>query len=187
MGLAKRLEADRRGREVERLAGGQLAKDGWRTAEQNEIRGLLAKFAATPSVQELMASHIKAGVDSNREFSAQIMVLHAMMESGLKEMPQSWVATLANKLEGEDGSLKGVAVMAVRAVPLPKTGTEFLVKALRQVASSESTPTETRVASLAAIPAGAGPLAPEHFTLLIDNVGEEAPVAVRSAAAPPSP
>lgn len=161
---------------------GQLAKDGWRTAEQREIRGLLTRFAATPSVQELMASHIKAGVDSDREFSVQLMVLDAVAASGLKEMPQSWVATLANKLEGEDGSLKGAAVMAVRAVPLPKTGTEFLVKALRQTASSTNVPTETRVAALAAIPAGAGSFEPEHITLLIDNLGEEASVSARSAA-----
>ncbi len=161
---------------------GQLVKSEWRRKEYLEVRELLAKFVGTPNVQELMANHLKATTASDRNGTARFLVLEAITASGLKEMPSSWLASLTEMLAADDGTLKGNVVMSVRAIPLPKTGTESLAKALRQVASSTSTPMFTRVASLAAIPADAGPIAPDHFTLLIENLSEEASVEVRSAA-----
>ncbi len=161
---------------------GQLKKTDWRRKEYLEFRELLTKFAATPSVQELMASHLNAYATSDRSGEARHTVLEAMAASGLKEMPPSWLASLTDMLAPDNDSMKGHVVEIVRAVPLPKTGTESLVKGLRKFASSDNIAREMRVASLAAIPAGSGPLEPLHFALLIDNLGEEASVAARSSA-----
>ncbi len=160
----------------------QLARDGFREKEQQDLKSLLARFAGTPSVQQLMASHVKAGVASDNEFTVRLMVLHAMQASGLKQMPESWLASLTNMLAGEDGTLKSAAVAVVRALPLPKTGTEELAKALKQMALHEPTLPDVKVEAVAALPAGAGTLEPELFSLLIGSLGEEASVNARSAA-----
>ena len=159
---------------------GQLVKTNWLRKEYLEFRELLAKFAATPSVQELLASHINAATD--RDGSTRLLALEAMEASGLKEMPLSWLTALTEMLMADDDSWKGNAVMVIHAVPLPKTEMESLVKGLRKFASSDKIASQTRIAALAAIPAGAGPLEPQHFALLTGNLGEEASVAARSSA-----
>ncbi len=162
---------------------GQLNRDGgFREKEQEELRTLLARFAGTPGVQQLMASHVKVGVASDNEFTVRLMVLNGMQLSGLKQMPESWLASLTNMLAGDDGTLKTHAITVVRALPLPKTGTEELAKALRKLALHPETRPETRVDAIAALPLGAGTLEPELFSRLIGSLGEEASVNTRSAA-----
>ena len=160
----------------------QLARDGFSEKEQQDLKSLLAQFAGTPSVQQLMASHIKAGVALNNELTVRLMILHAMQASGLKQMPESWLTSLTSLLAGEDGTLKSAAVAVIRALPLPKMGTEELGKALRQVALHDGALPEGRIEAVAALPAGAGTLEPELFSLLISSLSEEASVNARSAA-----
>ncbi len=159
----------------------QLAHKGFREQEQNDLKRLLAQFAGTPGVQQLLASQVKAGVASDNEFTVRLMCLNAMKESGLKQMPDSWLTSLTNMLAGEDDTLKSHAVAVVRTLPLPKTGTEGLSKALRQMALRKESMPEARVEAVAAMPAGAENLEPELFSLLVANLGEEASVNARSA------
>ena len=160
----------------------QLNRDGFRTAEQNDLKNLLAQFAGNPGVQQLMADHIKGGEVSDHDFTVQLMVFHAMKLAELKQTPDSWITALANKLEGEDDTLKSTAVNVVRTLPLPKTGVEGLAKALRQLALIEGRTLESRVEAVAAMPVSDMPLEPALFSLLIANLGEETSVNARSAA-----
>ncbi|MBC8115677.1 MAG: dehydrogenase, partial [Candidatus Saccharimonas sp.] len=160
----------------------ELKRDRLREHEQRDLTRLLAQFAGTLSVQQLMAGHVKAGAASDSESTVRLMVLHAMQSSGLKQMPESWLASLTNMLAGQDETLKPSAVAVVRALPLPKTGTEELAKALRLVALHNGTLPEARIEAVAALPAGAGNLEPELFSLLIGGLSEETSVSARSAA-----
>ncbi|MEK6261026.1 MAG: PVC-type heme-binding CxxCH protein [Planctomycetota bacterium] len=160
----------------------ELKRDRLREHEQRDLTRLLAQFAGTPNVQQLMAGHVKAGAASDSESTVRLMVLHAMQSSGLKQMPESWLASLTNMLAGQDETLKPSAVAVVRALPLPKTGTEELAKALRLVALHNGTLPEARIEAVAALPAGAGNLEPELFSLLIGGLSEETSVSARSAA-----
>ena len=85
-------------------------------------------------------------------------------------------------LAGEDGTLKSHAVAIVRAIPLPKSGTEELIKALRRMALQKDVTSELRIEAAAAVPAGTGALEPELFSLLLANLGDETAVNARSAA-----
>jgi len=160
----------------------QLAHDGFREQEQQDLTSLLAQFAGTSGVQQLLASHIKAGVASDNESTVRLMCLSAMQTSGLKQMPESWLTSLTNVLASEDGTPKSAAVAVVRTLPLPKTGTEGLAKALKQMAFHERTLPDVKVEAVAALPASTERLEPELFSLLIGNLGEEASVNARSAA-----
>ncbi len=159
----------------------QLQRWGLREQEQQDLKSLLARFAATPSVQQLMASHIKSGVASDGELAVRLMVLGAMQQSGLKQLPDSWLASLTSLLTGSDGALSSHAVTVVRVLPLPKTGTDELAKSLRRLALENETKPELRVEAIAALPAGVGSLEPELFALLLGSLGEEASVSARSA------
>ena len=159
----------------------QLDRDSFREVEQSDLRGLLAQFAGTASVQQLLASHIKAGVASDTEFTVRLMCLDAMSKSGLKQMPDTWLTALTNMLAGEDGTLKSQAVSVVRALPLPEAGTQELTQALLNMALQTQANSEARIEAIAALPAGRGELEPELFSVLVANLGEDASVSSRSA------
>jgi putative membrane-bound dehydrogenase-like protein len=160
----------------------ELKRENLREHEQRDLTRLLAQFAGTPSVQQLMAGHVTSGVASDNELTVRQMCLNAMQASGLKQMPGTWLASLTNVLAGQDESLKPSAVAVVRSVPLPKAGTEELATALRQLALHKGTINEVRIEAAAAMPAGAGTFEPELFSLLVGSLGEEASVSARSAA-----
>jgi len=160
----------------------QLARDSIREVEQDDLKGLLAQFSATASVQQLLASHVKAGVASDAETTVRKMCLEAMSKSGLKQMPDSWLTSLTNMLAEKDGALSSNAVSVVRALPLPEAGTEELAKALLQLALQTQAKPDARIEAIAALPAGRGELEPELFSLLVANLGDNATVSTRSAA-----
>jgi putative membrane-bound dehydrogenase-like protein len=159
----------------------QLKRDGFREKEQADLKTLLAQFAGTPAVQQLLASHVKAGVDSDLEFTVRLMCLNAMQASGLKQLPDSWLSSLTNMLAGEDETLKSKAIAVVRTVPLPKSGTDELAKVLRQLALRQASPRDVRIEAAAAIPSLQN-VEPELFSLLVESLGDDVSVAARSAA-----
>jgi len=159
----------------------QLNRGSFREVEQSDLRSLLSQFAGTASVQQLLASHVKAGAASETELTVRMMCLDAMSKSGLKQMPDAWLAALTNMLAGEDGTLKSQAVSVVRSLPLPEAGTQELAQALLNMALQTQAKPEARIEAIAALPAGRGELEPELFTLLVANLGEDASVSSRSA------
>lgn len=159
----------------------ELAKVNRPADRDDELVKLLARFAGTPRIQELLAAVAgAAGTDANQ--TSRRVSLAAMQKSGLKLLPDSWVAPLTLLIAGAEDSLKAMAVSVVRSLPLPKAGTEGLATALRQLAMDEKETADRRIEAIAALPAGSSPLNNVMFSLLLGNLGEHASVATRSAA-----
>lgn len=159
----------------------ELAKVKTATDRDDELIKLLARFAGTPKVQELLAG-VAGATGTNANQAAQMVSLSAMQKSGLKQLPDSWIAPLTELIAGSDESLKSTAVAVVRSLPLPKAGTDGLAAALRQMAMEERLTSDRRIEAIAALPAGTAPLNNAMFSLLIGSLGEHASVATRSAA-----
>lgn len=168
------------GESLEAYLRNELAKVTEATERDEELVKLLARFAATPKVQELLA---EAAGSSNTKVTpaAQMISLSAMQKSGLKQLPESWIAPLTQLIAASNDSARSAAVSVVRSLPLPKSGTEDLAVALRQMAMEASLVADRRIEAIAAIPATSAPLNKELFSLLLGNLGEQASVATRSA------
>jgi putative membrane-bound dehydrogenase-like protein len=148
--------------------------------EQEALPPLLARFARTPAVQELLAERLR---DTTATPPARRCVLRAMALAGLKEAPPAWVAALTGVLKGEDGELVADGVTAVRSLTLPKQGTDALTAALLHLAEDAKAPVPVRLGAAAALPGGLLKVEPALFAFLTTHLGADEPVAVRSLAA----
>ena len=154
--------------------------NGLKSQESSEeLVTLLSKFAGAPRIQELLAADIG---DASPSPAARMAGLSAMHKSGLKQLPDSWIAPLSTILSSPDVAAKAQAIAVVRSLPLPKTGTEKLGVVLRQLAMEQQTPADLRTEAIAAFPTSATPLEAPLFSLLLSNLGEQASVSTRSAA-----
>ncbi len=143
---------------------------------QQELTGLLTRFAGSSSVQKLLAEQI-AG--DNPQLPRQ-MALAAMAQSGIKPMPAEWVTALSAILSNSNDALVAQAVAVVRSVPLPESGTDDITKALLSLASRADMNPELRLEAAAALPARS--LEPELFSLLIGHLSGDSPINHRVAA-----
>ncbi len=177
------------GDEVARYLDSQLGKKSWTNAELANLSELLSKFAATPSVQTLLATHVGSPIEHDVHERRVTLCLSAMQRSGLKEMPAAWLAAITKILSPKSRSLTRVkqqAIFVVRALPLPKTGTDELAKGLKSFAVACHADDDKRIESIAALPAGTELSDPnplnDLFVMAIEALGEHASVAERSAA-----
>lgn len=157
----------------DRLAAGKERKP----AERSELVAQLARFAATPAVQEMLAKKL-ADRDAG---DARVLALQAMAQANLKEAPTAWVETLTQTL-GEPG-LVAESVATARRLKAPKGLTPKLTAALISVANDSKNAVAVRIGALAAVPGGLTSVEPAHFALLRTHLGGDQPVAVRSPAA----
>ncbi len=177
------------GDEVARYLESQLGKKAWTEEELSNLSELLAKFAATPSVQTLLANHVGSPIEHDVHERRVTLCLSAMQQSGLKEMPAAWLAAITKILSPGSLSLTRVkqrTIPVVRALPLPKSGTEELAKGLKDFAVRCHADDDKRIEAIAALPAGTELTDPnplnDLFGIAIDRLGEQASVAERSAA-----
>lgn len=145
-------------------------------SQQQELTGLLTRFAGTSSVQKLLAEQI-AG---DKPKLPRQMALTAMAQSGIKSMPAEWVTALTAILSNSKDALVTQAVAVVRTVPLPESGTNDMAKALLSLASRADMNPELRLEAAAALPARS--LEPELFSLLIGHLSGDSPINHRVAA-----
>ncbi len=163
----------------------QLARHEWTEAEQQNVELLLARFAATPSVQALLAKQVAPPWDDTVQSTRAAICLSAMRQSGLAKMPESWLQSISILLGPETPSpikLKAQAITVVRSVPLPENGTDDLAKGLRDFALRCHADDVMRVEAVAALPPGPSVADPEMFGIALDRLRVEVSVAERSAA-----
>lgn len=160
----------------------ELARQDLTEAEQDELIRLLSRFAATSTVQELLASQLRISVADKSQSVAQRIGLAAMQKSGLKQMPESWIAPLTGLLSSAGDEWQSSAIAVVRSLPLPKDGTQDLAIALRRLALDQQSPADRRIEATAALPVGQVPLEQSLFELLLSSLGEDTSVSTRSAA-----
>ena len=146
-------------------------------AERTEVAQQLAQFSGHTSIQQLLAQ--SAG-KSAKPASRQI-ALEAMRQSRQKELAASWQQALTETVEQRDATLTPLAITALRSTNIKGTH-DRLTTALLNVAENNQFPIGVRVDALAAIPEGNAHAAEAHFSLLADNLREEASVGTRSAA-----
>ncbi len=72
----------------------RLIKGGLSPAEQAELERSLARFAAAPEIQTLLAERL---ADPSAPTPVKLSSLRAMAQAGLKDAPASWIEQL-----GED-------------------------------------------------------------------------------------
>jgi hypothetical protein len=106
-----------------------------------------------------------------------------MAESGLKKIPDSWVAALTSILSGNDQEPIAEAVTAVRALANPKEPAKVLAEPLLKVAKNEKTSVNVRLTALAAMPGGLTEADPPLFAFLRAQLDPELPAATRSLSA----
>ena len=140
----------------------------------------LAQFAGNASIQQMLATNA-ISTAANSSLETRAVVLEAMRNSRLKEMPLAWREALTSVINEGQSSLVPIAVGAVRSLPI-KGATDDLQVALIRLANDRKFDANVRVEALAAIPEGVSQPATEHLQLLADNLREESSVSTRSAA-----
>jgi putative heme-binding domain-containing protein len=154
--------------------GGELA-----AAERADLERQLARFARSAAIQQLLAERLRDGGASR---AARQVVLRAMAQSSLREAPAVWLAALREILDGGNAELTHEAVVTVRALRLPKKGTEKVVAALLRIGGDARGAAVVRLNALAAVPGGLT-VEPALFDFLRAEVKSDRPVATRGLAA----
>lgn len=149
-------------------------------AQQAELAPRLVRFLPDARVQQTLGAFL---VDPRAGRPQRGLVLRAMQQAPLKEVPAAWLAPLARTIaDASAGDLRAASVEVVRRLGLPKEGASEAIASCRQMAADESLPAELRVASLAAVAAHVPELDAATFALLVGSLSPETPVATRSAA-----
>jgi len=159
----------------DRLTRGKLT-----AVDQAELERQLARFAAAPAIQSLLAGRI---ADASAAAPVKLSSLRAMAQSGLKDVPSSWVEGLASILVGGDSELTTQAVAAARALPLTREHAGALTPRLLAIAGRAQAPAGLRLTALAAVPGGLSQVEPAVFSFLLGQLDREQPVAARTTAA----
>jgi putative membrane-bound dehydrogenase-like protein len=159
----------------ERLAAKDLP-----ATEGEELARQLARFARSTTTQELLAELLRNDATPKE---ARRIVLRAMAQSGLRQVPPAWIAGLGQILASGDAELVSETVATARVFPVPKQRPTELVLALLKIAENADAPVGLRVAALAAVPGGLPDVKPALFDLLRAQLDANQPVATRSTAA----
>src|SRR5207247_1391885 len=138
----------------------RLAAKDMKAPERDELVQQLARFARSAPVQAWLAERLR---DSSASGDAQIIVLRAMAQAGLKEAPEAWIAGVTQVLTGKDTELLHEAVAGARALRIPKPKSARLAEELHRIAGDSSIRVEVRINALAAMPGGLAKVDPDRF------------------------
>lgn len=155
----------------------QLASPQQSQNEANLV-DLLAKLSKSPAVQGFLGECLAAADRS--EPSARV-ALHAIANSGQKELPQAWADPLANLLVSHS-PLVAEGLAAVRAVPPARSQALKFGQVLSRVGESSAT-LENRLAALALVPGGLKSITPAQFEMLLVAIHRDQPGTLRGTAA----
>ena len=158
---------------------GQIA-DSTSESAAAQLESQLVQFAGQPTIQDLLAQSV---AQSTFTPSARRLALRAMSAARPKELPPTWADALAQIIEGGDGDLLTVAVLAARNVPPQKATFAHLNEALLAAAGSVDASTQTRLDALAAVFGGLPQVSPAQFDFLLASLALEHPLVMRTAAA----
>ena len=158
----------------------QLANATLNDAERAELQRQLPQFARSAAVQELLAQTLNYPSVS---IATRLVVLRAMTQSGLKEMPAVWLERWPAVLAERENAVTQAAVATLRALPLPKGKHPALTDALLAVGRDPARPVDLRLEALAAVPGGLKEIEAPLFDLLRQSLDPARPTIERSAAA----
>jgi putative membrane-bound dehydrogenase-like protein len=154
------------------------AKD--QSQDKEDLIRRMARFASAAPVQLMLAERLQ---DSAETPATRRLALRAMAESGLKKIPDSWVAALTSILSDNDQEQIAEAVTAIRALANPKEPAKVLAEPLLKIAKNEKSPVNVRLTALAAMPGGLTEADPPLFAFLRAQLDPELPAPTRSLSA----
>jgi putative heme-binding domain-containing protein len=148
-------------------------------AARDELQSLLTRLSPSPAIQSLVADELDA---IKTPAATKTLLLGVVDRSGLQQLPERWVASLAALLAGGSAQLMEQAVQVVRHAATSRGRIEPLASALAKIAANGSLPDATRLAALAAIPGASSELTPELFDYARRFLTRDAPAAESGAA-----
>ncbi|MCO8123106.1 HEAT repeat domain-containing protein [Stieleria sp. TO1_6] len=155
---------------------------GFESLSPQELKSLqasLSRFAVTDSMRELLAKNL---TDDQLPSGARQLVLRAMSQSKLNELPSSWVSPLASLLRRDDQTLAAEVVSVLRNVPAPKTGADQIVDALVHISADPKWPDHLRLESLWAVRERVSVINADQFDFVAKRVDGSLPVDTRATA-----
>ena len=158
----------------------RLAKQTMTASQRDDLVRLLARFSRAKPVQDFLAERLcdsAAGRDTRR------LVLRAMAQANLKEVPETWITGLTGVLSEDDAGLISEAINTVRALRISKQRPAKLAAALLHIARNIAKPAAVRLGALAAVPGGLTDVEPSLFTFLRAQLEAEQSITSRALAA----
>lgn len=148
---------------------------------RDALQSQLAELAASPSIQELLASVV---THADSPHPARVVALRAMGSASLKETPASWWSAFSAALSRQDATLNRAVVAAARVLPAPKGGHAEFSAALVRLGREARAPADVRLDALAlATPSALAPVDAALFDFLCAHLDAREPMLVRGAAA----
>ena len=149
-------------------------------ADLDELKGQLAQFAHSDSIQKIMGSMLN---DSTTPAATGRLLLAAMAAASLKDPPDQWARAVSSCLAQTDEAVLRSAVGTAHALSQAKTNAPNFSDALLRIARNQAHPADLRLETLAALPNGLRTVDEEMFGFLCANVDPATPVMTRSSAA----
>ncbi len=145
-----------------------------------EFQRQLAGFAGSAKIQDLMAETV-----GNRfaDMEVRCVVLQAMSDSRLKQVPQSWVDVLTAVLSRSDEKLAAEAIRAAKSLPIRAEQAAELTPKLLETASNPALNAELRLTALAMVPGGLKQPSAAVFEFLAEQARPGQPVTSRATSA----
>jgi putative heme-binding domain-containing protein len=143
------------------------------------LRDRLAQFGGSPAIQALLA----ASLSSTTPAEVRAAALDVMAASELRELPERWVAPLADALKAGPADVVSAAVAVARSTPAPEASSGPLYAALVGVARNASHPAQVRLDAFGAVRPTPGAVDAELFALLRDSLQPSSEMRLRMAAA----
>jgi putative membrane-bound dehydrogenase-like protein len=166
----------------EALAGVLRAQLGKKltTTEQDDLVGLMARFVRAPAIQDLLADRLR---DSAKSPTARRIALRAMAQSGLRQLPEPWLAGITEVISSGPDDVVLDAVTTARLLPIQKEKAGKLTTQLFRLAEDPQKQAELRLAALAAVPGGLTQVSESAFAFLKSRLDAGLPVGTRTLAA----
>ncbi len=136
----------------------------------------LARFSSVPTVQQVLAGELAA---SDTPLAIREALLHAMIDSNLKAIPDSWKEPLLAQLHSRKGSTLEIAVEAARVLG-PAASDKSYLQRLGQLGADKSISTPLRLRALAALPGTERPLDAAIMSFLVEHLHVDHPVILRA-------
>ena len=133
-----------------RLAGffrSRLEDKSLNPKDRDDLQQQLVRFTKNSDIQALLASTAQGSGSKEARLSA----LRVISKAPLKAMPASWCDSVARVMAEGDTDLVQQAVLAARAVPVPKEETTKVNAGLLRVGRDARVPQEARLDALAAV------------------------------------
>ena len=157
----------------------QLARVNDPAEDRRDLQRHLTVFERDAAIQQLVADLL---CDASLERATRLLLLRAVAESRLQEIPTVWIAALGLQLAGADEIIARSTIDAIRALPFEKADVSALNQALWRFAADPLRSEDLRVEAMAAVTGTMGTLGETHFELLLNQLDPALSVSRRGAA-----